>query len=89
MRLKTAPILILLTGLLAAAAWPRPEENPDQLSESEAMGMMRTINTLEVSISAAYERGFLSLAELASQYHEQSHEQWLSTVVLKDKIQGH
>lgn len=52
MKAKTISTLILLSGLLgttvATVARPHPQEKADQLSESEVLGLMRTINTAQV-----------------------------------------
>jgi hypothetical protein len=87
MRVKTVPILTLLSGLLgsiiATIAWPHPQEKADQLSEAEAMGMMRTINTLQAVAFYDPRHQYLSLDELASQ-----HELWLTTLRLMDSSAG-
>lgn len=52
MKAKIISTLILLSGLLGAivatVARPHPQEKADQLSESEVLGLMRTINTAQV-----------------------------------------
>jgi hypothetical protein len=52
MKTKAIQILMLLSGLLvtivATVARPHPQEKPDELSQREALGLMRTINTFQV-----------------------------------------
>ena len=78
MKLKTIPILMLLTGLVgsivATVARPHVQEKPDELSEPEALGFMGTINTLQVAPFQGPRHQYVSLEELVAQRHEKAHE---------------
>jgi hypothetical protein len=77
MKIKTIPILMLLSGLLgsivATAARPHQQEKADQLSEAEALGLLRTINTTQIVFYINTDpRHFASLKELSALIDENS-----------------
>lgn len=77
MKAKAIPVLTLLFGLLGAfvvtVARPHPQENADQLSEREALGLLRTINTTQVVFyNNTDPRHFASLKELSALIDEDS-----------------
>jgi hypothetical protein len=91
--MKTKPIpLLLLSGLLgsivATVARPHPQDKADELTEPEALGLMRMINTLQVAPFQGPRHQYVSLEELVAQPHEKAHELLLSTVLLKDNTTG-
>jgi hypothetical protein len=92
MKARAIPFLLLLFGLLgsivATAARPYTQEKPDELSEPEALGLMRTINTFQVAPFQGPRHQYVSLEELVAQRHERAHELLLSTVLLKDSSTG-
>jgi hypothetical protein len=77
MKARAIPILMLLSGLfgsiVAMIARPHPQEKPDQLSEPEALGLMRTINTFQVAPFQGPRHQYVSLEELVAQPHEKAH----------------
>jgi hypothetical protein len=91
-RVKTIPFQVLLFGLLgsivATFARPRPQEKADELTEPEALGLMRMVNTFQVAPFQGPRHQYVSLEELVAQRHEKAHEQVLSTVLLKDSSTG-
>jgi hypothetical protein len=91
-RVKAIPFLVLLFGLLgsivATIARPHPQEKADELTEPEALGLMRTINTFQVAPFQGPRHQYVSLEELVAQRHEKAHELLLSTVLLKDSSTG-
>jgi hypothetical protein len=91
-KVKTIPFLVLLFCLmgsvLATVARPYPQEKPDELSEAEALGLVRTINTFQVAPFQGPRHQYVSLEELVAQRHEKAHELLLSTVLLKDSSTG-
>ena len=72
-------------GTLSKVWW---RSKAAQLSEFEALGMMRTINTMEVVAFQEPRHQYLSLDELGSQHYRNNHEQWLTTVQLQDSSAG-
>ncbi|HLZ49969.1 MAG TPA: hypothetical protein VKP61_04410 [Candidatus Acidoferrum sp.] len=92
MKARAIPILMLLSGLfgsiVATVARPHPQEKPDELSEPEALGLMRMINTFQVAPVQGPRHQYVSLEELVAQRHEKAHELLLSTVLLKDSSTG-
>jgi len=77
MKVKTIPTLMLLSGLLgsivATVARPHQQEKADQLSEDEAVGLVRTINTAQVGFeSYSNPRRYASLKELIVMLDENS-----------------
>lgn len=77
MKVKAIPILMLLSGLLgsivASVARPHPQESADQLSERDAVGLLRTINTTQVVFyNNTDPRHFASLKELSVLIDENS-----------------
>jgi hypothetical protein len=92
MKARAMPILMLLFGLLgsivATVARAYPQEKPDELSEAEALGLMRTINTFQVAPFQGPRHQYVSLEELVAQPHEKAHELLLSSVLLKDSSTG-
>jgi hypothetical protein len=91
-KVKTIPFLVLLFGLLgsivATIARPHPQEKTDELTEPQALGLMRTINTFQVAPFQGPRHQYVSLEELVAQRHEKAHELLLSTVLLKDSSTG-
>jgi len=69
-RVKTIPFLVLLFGLLgsivATIARPHPQGKADELTEPEALGLMRTINTFQVAPFQGPRRQYVSLEELVA-----------------------
>jgi|SRR5271167_2607401 hypothetical protein len=92
MKAKAIPILMLLSGLFGSivdtVARPHPQDKADELPPWEAVGAMRTINTFQVAPFQGPRHQYVSLEELVAQRHEKAHEQWLSTVLLKDSSTG-
>lgn len=92
MKARAIPILMLLSGLfgsiVATVVRPRPQEMPDELSEPEALGLMRMINTFQVAPFYGPRHQYVSLEELVAQRHEKAHELLLSAVLLKDSSTG-
>jgi hypothetical protein len=92
MKTKAIPILMLLSGLLgsivAVVARPHPQEKADELSEWQALGAMRTINTFQAVAFQEPRHQYLSLDELVSQPHRNDHEQWLTSLPLLDGSAG-
>jgi hypothetical protein len=92
MKARAIPILMLLSGLfgsiVATVARPHPQEKADELPPWQAVGAMRTINTFQVAPFQGPRHQYVSLEELVAQRHEQAHELWLSTVLLKDSSTG-
>jgi len=91
-RVKAIPFLVLLFGLLgsivATIARPHPQEKAEELTEPEALGLMRTINTFQVAPFQGPRHQYVSLEELVAQRHEKAHELLLSSVLPKDSSTG-
>lgn len=79
MKFKTL-ILMLVSGLIgsigAGAARLHPPQKPDELSESEALGLMRTINTSQVVAFSDAKHQYASLDELLDLIQQNGRQQW-------------
>ena len=79
----------LLSSIVATVARPHPQEKDHQLPPWQALGAMRTINTLQGAAFQEPRHQYLSLDELVSQAHRNvEHEQWLTTLPLLDNSAG-